>query len=38
VTFYGAYIFDRTLSISAQVARDGGSFSASSSDKTTKAG
>jgi hypothetical protein len=38
VTFYGAYIFNRTLSISAQAARDGGSFSASSSDKTTKAG
>jgi hypothetical protein len=30
VTFYGAFIFNRALSVSAKIERQGGSFSASS--------
>jgi hypothetical protein len=33
VTFYGAFIFNRALSVSASVAKEGGAFSASSSQR-----
>jgi hypothetical protein len=33
VTFYGAFIFNRALNVSAKVEKSGGSFSASSSER-----
>jgi hypothetical protein len=33
ITFYGAFIFNRALNVSAKIAKEGGSFSATSSEK-----
>jgi len=35
VTFYGAFIFDRALTVSAKFEKEGGSISATSSESTT---